>query len=98
VPTSGNVVVIITGGIDPGNNNAYMSFTESGLFNTRNCSPVTVCDNQALGRGGSTFVQDSAVFFVGGLNAGSTTFTLAYRSLGGTATFANRNIIVIPAP
>lgn len=97
VPPSGNVVVIVTGGIDPGSGNAYMGFTTSGA-NTRTCATVATCDNQALGRGGSTFVQDSAVYFVSGLTPGSTTFTLAYRSAGGTASFANRNIIVIPAP
>jgi hypothetical protein len=52
-----------------------------------------------LVRGGSTFVQDSAVYFVGGLTPGSTTFTLAYRSAGGTtAGFLNRNLIVQPLP
>ena len=97
VPATGNVVVVLTGGIVPGTGNAYMGFEATGA-NTRNCATVATCDNQALGRGGTTFVQDSAVFFVGGLNPGSTTFTLAYRSAGGTATFNNRNIIVIPAP
>jgi hypothetical protein len=93
-------MVILTAGVDPGTNNAYMSWVTTGA-NTRNCTGTptqATCDGQALARGGTTFVQDSAVYYVSGLTAGSTVFTLAYRSSGGTATYTNRNLIVQPLP
>jgi len=46
--------------------------------------------------GGTGFVQASATFYVTGLTPGTYTFTAKYRTTGGTATFANRNIIVQP--
>jgi hypothetical protein len=105
VPASGNVMVVLTAGINPGSGNSYMSWISSGIggINSRTCSGATgatqaICDSQALVRGGSTFVQDTAVYFVSGLTAGSTTFTLAYRSAGGTAGYMNRNLIVQPLP
>ena len=102
VPASGNVMVVLTAGINPGSGNSYMSWAMTGA-NTGACSGATgrtqaTCDSQALVRGGSTFVQDSAVYYVGGLTPGSTTFTLAYRSAGGTAGYLNRNLIVQPLP
>jgi hypothetical protein len=96
-------MVVLTAGINPGSGNSYMSWTMTGA-NTGSCNNTTptraqaICDSEALVRGGSTFVQDSAVYFVGGLTPGSTTFTLAYRSAGGTAGFLNRNLIVQPLP
>ena len=101
VPASGNVMVVLTAGINPGSGNSYMSWTMTGA-NIGTCTGGTrtqaICDSQALVRGGSTFVQDSAVYYVGGLTPGSTTFTLAYRSAGGTAGYLNRNLIVQPLP
>lgn len=101
VPASGNVMVVMTAGVDPGNGNAYMSWEMSGA-NTGTCTNGTrtqaICDSQALVRGGSTFMQNSAVYYVAGLSPGSTTFTLAYRSVGGTAGYMNRNLIVQPLP
>jgi hypothetical protein len=102
VPASGNVMVVLTAGINPGSGDSYMSWVMSGA-NTGTCSGATgrtqaLCDSQALVRGGSTFMQNSAVYFVGGLTPGSTTFTLSYRSAGGTAGFMNRNLIVQPLP
>jgi hypothetical protein len=102
VPASGNVMVLLTAGVDPGSNNAYMSWAMTGA-NTGACSGATgrtqaICDSQALVRGGSTFMQNSAVYYVSGLTAGSTTFTLTYRSAGGTAAYVNRNLIVQPLP
>ncbi len=47
---------------------------------------------------GSSAVQGSATFFVTGLTAGSNTFTAKYRVTGGTGTYLNRTIIVIPLP
>lgn len=95
-------MVVMTSGVDPGNGNAYMSWEMAGA-NTGTCSSASsrtqsVCDSQALVRGGSTFMQNSAVYFVAGLAPGSTTFTLAYRSVGGTAGYMNRNLIVQPLP
>jgi hypothetical protein len=101
VPASGNVMVLMTAGVDPGSNNAYMSWAMTGA-NAGSCTAAprtqAICDSQALVRGGSTFMQNSAVYYVGGLNPGNTTFTLVYRSAGGTAAFVNRNLIVQPLP
>ena len=47
---------------------------------------------------GSLAAQGSATFYVTGLTAGSTTFTAKYDVTGGTGTFVNRTIIVVPLP
>ena len=60
-------------------------------------------DTQAFSvlRGGSQgaiAVQGTATFYVTGLTPGSTTFTAKYDVTGGTGTFANRSIVVVPLP
>ncbi|MBI3358540.1 MAG: hypothetical protein HY037_02980 [Nitrospirae bacterium] len=49
-------------------------------------------------RNSADTAQVSATFYVTGLTAGSNTFTAKYKTSAGTATFVNRNIVVIPLP
>lgn len=89
--TSGAAIVTVTANIQPNGGGAvgYMSFTGGG---------VAASDSRALYAtfGGS---QQSATFYVTGLTNGSQTFTAQYRHQNGTsATFTNRNIVVIPVP
>ncbi len=44
----------------------------------------------------ASFVNAGATFLVTGLTAGSNTFTQQYKVNGGTGTFANRRLLVIP--
>jgi hypothetical protein len=86
--TSGSALVTFTAAVTA-NSLCNMSFNAGGF---------TAADAQSLQlfTGGSA-VQVSATFYVTGLTAGSNTFTGVYRSqTGGTCTFANRSIIVIP--
>ena len=94
----------MTARLTPNVNNgvAFMGFAITGTGG-RDCSVAATCDAQALvrdlgGNGDSGYIQASATYFVTGLSAGSHTFTALYRETGGTAAFANRNIIVIPMP
>jgi hypothetical protein len=50
------------------------------------------------GSQGNIAVQGSATFYVTGLTPGSTTFTAKYDVDGGTGTFVNRTIVVVPLP
>jgi hypothetical protein len=97
IGSSGAALVTVTGHVQPpaSNTTAFMSFAATGAM------AVAAVDTQALVRdfgssGGTGFVQASATFYVTGLTPGTYTFTAKYRTTGGTATFANRNIIVQP--
>jgi hypothetical protein len=71
---------------------AYMGFSASG-------APTTDSSSIYLPSGSITSrVQQSATFWVTGLTPGNNTFTAKYKSTSGvsTATFANRQIMVIP--
>ena len=100
VPSSGAVLVTITGGITSNYNGEQgsMGFAISGA------STVAASDARALrwtGRNDAETFQASATFYVTGLTPGTTNFTAKYRTeTGGTknSTFSNRNIIVIPVP
>jgi len=71
---------------------AYMSFTASGAVPSDSSSISTASGSLA-----NTRYQQSATFLVTGLTTGSNTFTAQYkRNLAGTATFENRQIIVVP--
>ncbi len=90
--------MILTGRVAaPANNTAFMGYAVSGA------TTVAASDTRALirdhGTSSSTgYVQASATYRVTGLTAGSNTFTLQYRTSGGTGTFTNRNVVVIPLP
>ncbi len=79
-----------------------MGFTITGTGG-RDCTggAQATCDAQALveaaGRS-EDGLQASATYVVTGLSAGSHTFALTYRSGVGVATYANKNLIVMPLP
>jgi hypothetical protein len=79
-----------------------ISGTGSGL---RDCSTASTCDAQALryvsatSNSDNSGLQASATYVVSGLTSGaSDTFTAKYRVSGGTGSYSNRNIVLIPLP
>ena len=92
VPTSGNVMVTLTAMETPSGAGkvAYMSFSDGGA--------ITPSDAQALSAT-SNAAQASASYFLSGLTPGaSLTLTAKYRSSGGMAAFANRQLVIVPMP
>jgi hypothetical protein len=103
--TSPRALVILTATITaPGNSSstaaqAFMgvsieggtaSDTQAVMVGTTSCG--TFCST--VNASGTT----SATFYVSTLSAGTHTFVAKYRATGGTATFANRTVTVIPLP
>jgi ethanolamine utilization microcompartment shell protein EutL len=94
VPASGSVLIIVTAQITGSTGNAagFMSVTVDGAI------PLAVGDPSSLRVAGNNAVRASATALVTGLSPGSHTFSATYRLQGsGTATFSDRNIVVIPA-
>lgn len=92
---SGNAIVSVTAEAMTNSNGVecYMGFAISGA------TTVAANDDQALTsatRNTGDLPKSSGTFWVSGLNQGSHTFTAKYRTTSGTATFADRNITVIP--
>jgi len=71
---------------------AYMSYAVSGA------TTVAAIDGRALQVQGSNFTRASATSVITGLTPGSNTFTAKYRITGGTGTWRDRDIVVIPLP
>jgi hypothetical protein len=94
VPASGRAIVTVTGGMDnsTASNPGFMAFAMSGA-NTSAGNDAT-----ALNLIGNGFQKASGSFVLSGLTPGSTTFTAKYRTTGGTETFQNRYIWVLPLP
>jgi hypothetical protein len=93
VPSSGNVLVVLTAYMSNGaDGGGYMSFQVDSTSAT-DATSLHV-DNTTADQG----CQGSAMYVVSGLAAGSHTFTAKYRAIAGTETFADRNIILIPLP
>jgi len=94
VTTGTKVLVTLTGYVEINNDTAYMSFAVSGAT-TMAAADATALRFATSSAGSGN--QASATYVVT-LNSGSNTFTLQYKSgsVNHTATFANRNIIVIP--
>jgi hypothetical protein len=98
IPASGNALVILTSSETNSANagQSNMGFAIS-VGTTRAAADTQALSLLNAGNQHNT-VQHSATFFVTGLNAGSTTFTAKYDASAGTATFANRTIVVVPLP
>jgi len=97
--TGTSVLIMITADLgDPANTAGLIraSFAVSGAT-TRAAS-----DNEALIFAGAVvggtdpITTGSRAVVITGLTAGSNTFTMKYKTSAGTASFANRNIVVIP--
>jgi 2',3'-cyclic-nucleotide 2'-phosphodiesterase (5'-nucleotidase family) len=101
VPASGKVLVILTTEAKTSaiNQSAYMGFAVSGAT-TLAASDTRAYEVRINGGSGTPLpqIQASATYRVTGLTPGSNTFTAKYRVTGGTGTWANRNIVVIPLP
>ena len=69
-----------------------MSFAVSGAT-TQAATDLRAVDHYAPEKAD---IQASTVTVVSDLTAGSNTFTLQYKSVGGTSKFENRTISVIP--
>jgi len=100
VPSSGNVLVIVTAQVvthDDGM--AWVSFTSGGGTGDVSASDARALIAMVGGTNGTYMsIQASAMFYVTGLSAGSHTFALCYTSDGGGITFRYRGITVIPMP
>lgn len=88
-----NGIALVTIGCAQANtagNYNNMSFAVSGA------STVAAADGNAMSNNGTTFLSASKTVMLTGLTAGSNTFTAKYDTTGGTATFQNRQISVVP--
>lgn len=94
IGTSGLVLVLVSARLyNSGVNTNRMGFTVSGA------TTIGADDTRALTITSAVALADARISFcvpVGGLNPGSTTFTAKYMCTGGTATFADRTIFIIP--
>lgn len=96
--TTGTSAVVSVYGlvsIDTAGVSALMSFAVSGA------TSVTASDTRAISYqpgsiASARSIRMSAVTLLTGLTAGSNTFTAQYRVTGGTGTFNNRRIAVLP--
>lgn len=96
IGNSGMALVLLqANGTSTASNYSYTSFTISGAT-TRAADDATGLVYSVWSSGIQT--QAGAPFLITGLNAGSTTFKMKYRVAGGTGTFLNRRISVIPFP
>lgn len=96
VGNSGIVLVLLqANGTSTASNYSYIGFAMSGA-NTAAASDTMALVYSVWSSGIQT--QAGAPFLVTGLTAGSTTFKMKYRVAGGTGTFLNRRISVIPFP
>lgn len=96
ITTGTKALVVVSGRLSNGSAGqwAFMGFAVSGATTTAAADASSL----AFGQSATTvdsFSQSSQIYLVT-LTAGSNTFTAKYRVTGGTGTFTNRNIIVIP--
>lgn len=96
IGNSGMALVLLqANGTSTASNYSYIGFAISGA------STIAASDSMALQYSvwsSGIQTQAGAPFLVTGLTAGSTTFKMKYRVAGGTGTFLNRRISVIPFP
>ncbi len=92
---SGCAIVMLTAQAMTNSNGVecYMGFKVGGA------TSLSANDDQALAsatRNTGDLPKTSSVFWITGLTQGQNTFTAQYRTTSGTATFADRNLVVIP--
>src|SRR5262249_11952363 len=101
IPASGNALVVVTANIQgpSGSSNfAYMSYSTTGAC-ARDASDTDALQRSQGTSSSTGFIQASAVSVATGLSAGAHTFRACYRTDGGgTGTFANRTLVVVPLP
>jgi hypothetical protein len=72
------------------------SFTNWSSFAVTGSTTIASLDSMSVSLLTASFVNAGATFLVTGLTPGSNTFTQQYKVNGGTGTFANRRLFVIP--
>ena len=97
IPASGNAMVTAFESNNVSGSQNNMGFAISGAT-VRAASDAQAFSVLRGGSQGAIAVQGTATFYVTGLTPGSTTFTAKYDVTGGTGTFANRSIVVVPLP
>lgn len=95
VLSGSTALVLITAGVstDTNNSSAFVGYEISGATSR------VAADAEALELDGVTAantIRNTAASLATGLTPGTNTFTLKYRAGSNTATFANRQIIVVP--
>lgn len=93
--TGSIVMVIISGDLQNNSTNStFMSVAVSGA------TTLSASDDRAIrmhdGSGSNPRMQASQAFMFTTLNTGTNTFTAKYRVIGGTGTWSNRHMIVMP--
>lgn len=73
-----------------GNNRTWMSYAVSGA------TTIAADDSYSINHSSSAGMRWGSTFLVTGLNPGTNTFALKYRTTTGTGTFSQRRIAVIP--
>jgi hypothetical protein len=84
------LVCMSVGLYNSGSNDSLASVDISGA------NTIAATDNRAIRQATAAAMGWGGIFLLTGLTAGSTTFKLKYRVSGGTGSFFNRNIAVIP--
>lgn len=77
-------------GVNSGANSNLMGYAASGA------NTIAVADAVSAQSGGTLQLSGSTSLLLTGLTPGATTFTAKYRTTGGTATFLDRSITVVP--
>lgn len=95
VTTGTKAIVIVTSLVQNSTSgqNSYASYAVSGA------SAISATDDRSVlitAAATNQTLRASAVYMETGLTAGSNTFTMKYRVTGGTGSFQNRRITVIP--
>ena len=89
--TGTQAIVFLTAQIsNSGANSSFMGIDVSGA------TTVAAADTDALLVVGTSAVRATCIVFLTGLTPGTHTFTAKYRTTAGTATYVNRNVVVIP--
>ena len=94
IGNSGMALVIVQS--QSSNTAANSNFTGFAVSGATTVAASDTFAIQATGHAASIQMQTGTTFLVTGLTAGSNTFKMKYRTSAGTATFANRRIVVIP--
>lgn len=89
--TGTQAIVFLTAQVsNSGANSSFMGVDVSGA------TTVAPADTDALLVVGTSAIRATCIVFLTGLTPGAHTFRARYRTTAGTATFVNRNMVVIP--
>lgn len=89
------MVILTSSMINNSDNSSYVGVAVSGVTTIAASDDIALRFRDNNGSDPSTF-QGSFAYIFTTLNRGSTTFTMKYRCNGGTSTFSNRHIMILP--